>query len=96
MIKPALAGNAFGMGVAVPLAHAISPGATAISQPATIVRKAFGCHRSCERGPVPRWGDVVRWHRHAGPGCAPVACYPRAAYPNRCWVDGFGVRHCRW
>lgn len=60
-VLPALAGIAFGMG-----------GAAAISQPATIVQKAFGCHRSCERGPVPRWGDVVRWHRHAGPRCAPV------------------------
>ena len=56
----------------------------------SLVTKTHGCHRSCE------WGPVLRWHRHIGPGCAPVGCLPRAVYPNRCWVDGWGVRHCRW
>jgi len=52
--------------------------------------KVHGCHRSCE------WGPVLRWHRHVGPACHVVGCWPRAAYPNRCWVDWHGVRHCRW
>jgi hypothetical protein len=58
--------------------------------PESLVLKTFGCHRSCE------WGPVLRWHRHVGPGCVPVGCYPRAPYPHRCWVDGWGARHCRW
>jgi hypothetical protein len=52
--------------------------------------KVHGCHLSCE------WGPVLRWHRHVGPGCRPIACWPRASYPNRCWVGRYGVRHCRW
>jgi hypothetical protein len=82
-------------------ALALAGGATAVSagpggalqgavKPDSLVTKTHGCHRSCERGPV------LRWHRHVGPRCAPVACYPRAPHPNRCWVDGWGVRHCRW
>jgi hypothetical protein len=55
-----------------------------------LVVKVHGCHRSCE------WGPVLTWHRHVGPACHPVGCVPRAAYPNRCWVDWRGVRHCRW
>ena len=51
--------------------------------------KTHGCHRSCELGPA-------GWHRHAGPYCARVACVPRAWQPNRCFVDRWGVRHCRW
>jgi hypothetical protein len=95
-VLPALAGIAFAMSSALSPANAVSPGIAPSAEPETLVQKAFGCHRSCERGPVPRWDGIVRWHRHVGRGCAPVACYPRAAYPNRCWVDGFGVRHCRW
>ncbi len=56
----------------------------------SLVTKVHGCHRSCE------WGPVMRWHRHIGPACRPVGCWPRAAYPNRCWVDWRGIRHCRW
>jgi hypothetical protein len=55
-----------------------------------VVVKVHGCHLSCE------WGPVLRWHRHVGPGCRPIACWPRAAHPNRCWVDWRGFRHCRW
>jgi hypothetical protein len=54
-----------------------------------LLHKVHGCHRSCELGPA-------GWHRHVGPYCARVACYPRAAHPNRCWVDRWGVRRCRW
>ena len=54
-----------------------------------LVHKAWGCHRSCELGPR-------GWHRHVGPYCARVACYPRADNPNRCFVDRWGVRRCRW
>ena len=55
----------------------------------TLVQKVWGCHRSCEAGPG-------GWHRHVGPYCARVACYPGAWYPNRCFVDRWGYRHCRW
>jgi hypothetical protein len=55
----------------------------------SLVEKTHGCHRSCERGPA-------GWHRHVGPYCARVACYPRAWNPDRCWVNRWGVRHCRW
>jgi hypothetical protein len=55
----------------------------------TLVEKVWGCHRSCEAGPG-------GWHRHVGPYCVRVACYPRAWNPNRCFVDRWGVRHCRW
>lgn len=56
----------------------------------SFVVKVHGCHRSCE------WGPSLRWHRHVGPACRPVGCWPRAAHPNRCWVDWRGIRHCRW
>jgi hypothetical protein len=55
----------------------------------TLVQKVWGCHRSCESGPS-------GWHRHVGPYCVRVACRPRAWRPNRCFVDRWGVRHCRW
>ncbi|HEY7551743.1 MAG TPA: hypothetical protein VH913_19765 [Hyphomicrobiaceae bacterium] len=55
----------------------------------SLVHKVWGCHRSCEAG-------GAGWHRHVGPFCVRVACYPRAWYPNRCYVDRWGVRHCRW
>jgi len=54
-----------------------------------LVYKTHGCHRSCELGPA-------GWHRHVGPYCVRVACYPRARHPHRCFVDRFGVRRCRW
>jgi hypothetical protein len=56
---------------------------------ASLVLKVHGCHRSCEAG-------LAGWHRHVGPYCARVACAPRAVLPNRCFVDRWGVRHCRW
>jgi hypothetical protein len=63
--------------------------ASAGDAPGAVV-KVHGCHLSCE------WGPVLRWHRHVGPGCRPIACWPRAAHPNRCWVHWRGFRHCRW
>jgi hypothetical protein len=54
-----------------------------------LVHKAHACHRSCELGPA-------GWHRHVGPFCERVACAPRAWFPHRCFVDRWGVRHCRW
>jgi hypothetical protein len=54
-----------------------------------LVQKVHGCHRSCELGPA-------GWHRHVGAYCQRVACYPRALYPHRCFVDRYGVRRCRW
>lgn len=51
--------------------------------------QVHGCHRSCE------WGRALGWHRH-GAACRPIKCWPRAVYPNRCWVDAYGVRRCRW
>lgn len=56
----------------------------------SLVTKVHGCHRSCE------WGPALRWHRHVGFACAPVGCLPRAIHPHRCWVDGRGIRRCRW
>ena len=76
-------------------AQAISPGSAEAPVSQSLVTKVHGCHRSCEFGYIPRWG-ISRWHRHAGARCLPVRCAPRAAQPNRCWVDGRGVRHCRW
>jgi hypothetical protein len=43
----------------------------------TAARRHVQCNRSCQRGPVEEWGGVVRWHRHVGPECRPVRCYPR-------------------
>lgn len=63
------------------------PAAPAVPDGAVI--KAHACHRSCE------WGPVLRWHRHAA-HCRPLACLPRAVHPGRCFVDRYGVRHCRW
>jgi len=84
----AAAGLTLGLGVASALAM---PGATKeFNTPESLVQKTWGCHRSCE------WGPDRGWHRHAGPACVPVACYPRAEYPDRCWVDWRGIRHCRW
>jgi len=95
-VLPALAGIALAVTLALAPAYAMSPRIADTAAPPTLVQKTFGCHRSCERGPVPRWGDAIRWHRHVGVACVPVECYPRTVAPNRCWVDGFGVRHCRW
>ena len=61
-----------------------------VGMPDGMVEKAAGCHRSCE------WGPVLGWHRHVGGYCRPIACVPRAAEPNRCWVDRWGERRCRW
>jgi hypothetical protein len=69
---------------------AFSPATTALEGADNLVQRTGGCHRSCE------WGPARGWHRHVGARCIPVACAPRAAYPNRCWVDYRGVRHCRW
>ena len=62
---------------------------TAVQAESQVIR-VHGCHRSCE------WGPALRWHRHVGPACRPIGCYPRAVNPGRCWVDGRGIRHCRW
>jgi hypothetical protein len=59
--------------MAAPLAH---PG-DAVAQAAGsigIVGQVHGCNRFCTLGPVPRWGGIVRWHRHVGPQCEPVRC----------------------
>lgn len=77
--------------LASPSFAAPAAGLKGVATGESLVVKAHGCHRSCE------WGAVGGWfHRHIGPLCRPVACVPRAAYPNRCWVDWRGVRHCRW
>jgi hypothetical protein len=82
-------------GLAAGPAFAVSPATNGVTAPQSLIEKVHYCHRSCEFGYIPRWG-VRRWHRHVGPGCHPVRCVPRAAYPNRCWVDAYGVRRCRW
>jgi hypothetical protein len=40
----------------------------------TLVLRVHDCNRLCRLGPVPRWGGVVRWHRHVGYRCLPVRC----------------------
>lgn len=70
-------------------AFALSP-AAGIDAGDNLVQKTGGCHRSCE------WGPARGWHRHVGARCVPVHCAPRAANPNRCFVDRYGHRHCRW
>ena len=62
-------------GVAGPLAQsadAIAKGAITIDE----VVKVHGCNRVCRLGPVPRWGGIVRWHRHVGPAREPIRCGP--------------------
>jgi hypothetical protein len=87
--------SAASLGLAI-MGFAASANALPLSGPAdgiaaeSQVVKVHGCHRSCE------WGPVLRWHRHIGPACRPVACWPRAVNPRRCWVDAAGYRHCRW
>jgi hypothetical protein len=80
---------ALGIGGAALAAPAGSAKGIGLAEDNGLVHKTHGCHRSCERGPA-------GWHRHRGPFCARVACTPRAWYPNRCFVDRWGVRHCRW
>lgn len=66
---PLLAGN----GVAAPLGQ----GADAIlkaSAGASAIEHVHGCNRACVLGRVPRWGNVIRFHRHVGPNCVPVRC----------------------
>jgi len=70
-------------------ASALPGSAAPPAAPETLIQKAHACHRSCE------WGPVLGWHRHVG-GCHPVACLPRAASPNRCFVNRYGQRICRW
>jgi hypothetical protein len=77
---------ALGLGGAALAAPAI--GTATSPGDASLVQKVHGCHRSCELGPA-------GWHRH-GAYCRRIACVPRAVYPNRCFVDRWGVRHCRW
>lgn len=62
-----------GTGVAAPFnlaAEATIKAAAALS----LIEQTHGTHRSCRRGPVWRWGGVVRWHRHVGPASRPILC----------------------
>ena len=38
------------------------------------IELTHGCNRACRLGRVPRWGGVIRLHRHVGPNCIPVRC----------------------
>lgn len=84
---PALA-LALSLGAATGFAAPL--GSMDVAAPEGMVHKTAGCHRSCE------WGPVLGWHRHVGASCRPIACAPRAAEPDRCWIDRWGVRRCRW
>ncbi len=62
-----------GNGAAAPLgqgADAMLKAADSMSS----IERVHGCHRACLLGRVPRWGGVVRFHRHVGPSCIPVRC----------------------
>jgi len=89
-------GMAMALGIGVTAALALPLGPSPADAPNVsraddgLIQKVHGCHRSCE------WGPVFRWHRHAGAACRPVACAPLAPQPNRCWIDAWGARHCRW
>jgi hypothetical protein len=58
--------------VAAPLSHGAG---TLIEYAATLklVEAVHGTHRVFA-GRVPRWGGVVRWHRHVGAAHVPVRC----------------------
>jgi hypothetical protein len=59
--------------VAAPLNH----GAGALIESAAtlkLVEAVHGTHRTCLLGRVPRWGGVVRLHRHVGAAHVPVRC----------------------
>jgi hypothetical protein len=88
-LRFALAGLTLALGIGSALAAPVAGVADPTAGEASMVHKVHGCHRSCELGPA-------GWHRHVGPYCARVVCAPRAWYPNRCFVDRWGVRHCRW
>jgi hypothetical protein len=50
---------------------------------ATLSSIEHGGHRVCQLGRIPRWGDIIRLHRHVGPACVPVRCSPAAqTWPN--------------
>jgi hypothetical protein len=59
--------------VAAPLSY----GAGALIESAAtlkLVEAVHGTHRTCLLGRVPRWGGVVRLHRHVGAAHVPVRC----------------------
>jgi hypothetical protein len=84
-----LAGVAVAAGLSISPVHAVTPGAIEANAGTSLVEKTHFRHRSCERGPY-------GWHRHRGYAGWRVACWPRARYPHRCWIDRFGYRHCWW
>jgi hypothetical protein len=84
-----LAMPAMVLALGVGSALAAPAGITDIGGVDSLVIKTHACHRSCELGPA-------GWHRHVGAFCTRVACAPRAVHPNRCFVDRWGVRRCRW
>jgi len=61
----------------ISVAAPVSQGAGATIKAAAtlnLVEQAHGTHRACLRGPVARWGGIVRWHRHVGVAHVPVGC----------------------
>jgi hypothetical protein len=88
-ILPAIGGIALAASIwAAPVSAAGPIGALKDAAAAdSLVHKVWGCHRSCELGPG-------GWHRHVGPYCVRVACWPQAKRPFRCWVGRWGKRHC--
>lgn len=71
-----LLAGALGIAHAVPL----SSGAAGLKADAAgtsrFIEQVHGCNRTCQRGPVPEWAGVIRWHRHVGDFCRPIACTP--------------------
>jgi hypothetical protein len=77
----AIIGGAVAFGLVTGVAKATPPiGAANAIKSATptsnMILQVDGCNRYCKRGEVPEWGGVVRWHRHVGQFCKPIACIP--------------------
>jgi hypothetical protein len=61
------------LGAAAPLTQAADATIKAAAT-LTMVEDAHGTHRVCRLGRVPRWGGIVRLHRHVGGASVPVRC----------------------
>jgi hypothetical protein len=61
------------LGAAAPLSQAADATIKAAAT-LTMIEEAHGSHRVCRLGRVPRWGGIVRLHRHVGAASVPVRC----------------------
>jgi hypothetical protein len=67
------------LGLATATAQALpfsAAGPNAAAKETGLIEHVDACNRVCREGPVEEWGGAVRWHRHVGKACRPVACTP--------------------